>query len=205
MKKVLLVFISILSFTSIASLNWSTEQLSDSLAYENYDEVKSLSEDEKWAVLAYGFTDEVDYQDMNGFRREGEKYNLFNHNPKSVQKLIDDVISSALKLPQIPKGLIVYRGFKLAWRDGKCFVKGEIIQDKAFTSTTLSKKIANHFAFNRGEGKGAFLKLEIKEKQHGILITENDEDEVLLMPSRKISVTKAEVKDDKCFVEGFIE
>lgn len=202
MKNIILVLLFIGSFSAFANLNWSTEELADHLGYMNYADVGTLTNDEKWAVSAYGFTDETGYQDINGYLRYGDSYDLYNQTKDSVTKLIRDIFSTANKLPRIPKGLVVYRGFRLNFRKNKCFQKGEILTDKTFTSTTLSQKVANHFAFKRGSGKGAFLKLKIVSEQKGILITEYNEAEVLLIPNRKISITSSYEKDDKCFAEG---
>ncbi len=201
MKKLLTILIlsALFSISTVASSNWNVAQLTDHLGYHNYSEVQELTEDENWAIMAYGFTDETDYQDMNGYLRYGSDYDLYNQTEASVTKLINDVISAATKLPRIPKGLVVYRGFKLSWREDRCFSKGEVIPDKAFTSSTLNKRIAKHFAFKKGSGKGAFLTIELSSNQKGILITENDESEVLLMPGRKMTITDGHESNGKCF------
>jgi len=204
LKKLLLLF-ALISITSFASLDWNIERLQSHLGYGEYSEVKELNSDEAWAILAYGFTDETDYQDMNGYLRHGSDYKLYNQTEKSVKKLIDDIISAAEKLPRMPVGLIAYRGFKLKWRNDKCFSTGEVISDKAFNSMTLNKKIANHFAFKKETGKGAFLTLELGSSKKGIMIIENDEDEVLLMPGLNIKITKSFEEEGKCFAEGLVE
>lgn len=200
MKMILLCLIITGSFSSFASMDLIG--LSGQLEYSNYSEVESLSSDERWAVLAYGFTDETDYEDINGYLRHGDNYEFYNQTKESVTKLIKDIQSVANKLPEIAKGLVVFRGFKLKWRNDKCFIKGEEITDKAFISTTLNKKIAEHFAFKKGSGKGAFLTLKLRVSQRGILITENNEDEILLMPNRTIKITNSREVDGKCFAEG---
>jgi hypothetical protein len=200
----LVFFLLIGAYSSFANSTWNSKSLADYLGYTNYSEVSHLSSNESWAILAYGFTDETDYQDINGYLRYGKEYALYNQTESSVSKLINDVKSAARKLPKMPKGLVVYRGFKLNWRNGKCFKVGEIISDKAFTSSTLDKKIAKHFAFNKESGKGAFLTIELASKQTGILITENEEAEVLLMPNRKITITESFEKDSKCFSKGYL-
>ncbi len=204
MKKMLLVLTFFAANLSIAGFNWNIEQLASQLGYRNYDEFTALTADEKWSVLSYGFTDETDYQDINGHLRYGDNYDLYNQTTESVSKLIIDIYSTANKLPRIPKGLIVYRGFKLKWRKNKCFSKGEILKDKAFTSTTLNKKIANHFAFNKESGKGVLLTLQLSSAQKGILITENNEDEVLLMPNREITITHSYEKEGKCYTKAVL-
>jgi hypothetical protein len=181
------------------------EDLSKHLGYKNYSDVKSLTQEEAWSVMSYGFTEETDYQDINGYLRFGDQFELYNQTVSSVTKLINDIYSAASKLPKIPSGLIVYRGFQLTWRNGECFKAGEIVSDKAFTSTTLDTKIAHHFAFEKESGNGALLTLELASDQDGILITEYDEAEVLLMPNRKITIIESHKEGNKCLAKGRLE
>ncbi len=179
--------------------------LQDHLGYRNYSEVATLTEDENWAIMSYGFTDEVDYQDINGFLRFGVNYDLYNQSVSSVTKLIEHIKSAADKLPRMPKNLITYRGLKLKWREDRCFIKGEVLQDPAFLSTTLKLSTARHFAFYKQSGKGALLTISLSNEKRGILISENNENEVLFMPNTSLTITSSFIKNGECYAFAHLD
>ena len=73
-------------------------------------------------------------------------------------------------------------------------------------STTLSKKTAIHFAFNITSGKGALLSLKVGSKnQKAILISENDEEEVLLPPKKVIHILNSKIVKGKSYSYGIIK
>lgn len=204
MKNFALVLLFIFSQSLLAQTPMTMAQLTKHLGYSNYAESEKLTDDESWAIMAYTFTDETDYKDMNGYLRFGENYDLYNQTPKSVQKLIDDVISGMHKFPKIPKNVKLYRGTTLKYRGNKCFTQGEKLDEKAFLSTSLSKKVAKHFAFSMNSGKGALLTLKLNSQQTGLLITENNEAEILFPPGKKITITSSGEVNGKCYAEGVI-
>lgn len=204
MKKLFLLLIVFSSSVfAIEPFSLTFEELSLKLGYSNYTDNTQLSGDQNWSISAYTFNEEVDYQDMNGFLRFGSDFDLYNQTTASVTKLINDLNSSFLLFPTLPQGLTVFRGTRLGYRDNKCFEKGEVITNKSFLSTTLSNRVANHFAFVKGSGMGAVLSLVIKTKnQHAILISENDEHEVLLPSGTKFIITSSTLVNDECRAVG---
>jgi hypothetical protein len=201
----LLIFVFCNNALAVEPFTLSFEELSSKLGYANYTENEELSSDQNWSISAYTFNEETDYQDINGYLRFGDDYDLYNQTVKSVTKLINDLNSTFRMFPTLPQGLTVFRGTRLNYRGNKCFYKGEVVENKSFLSTTLSKHVANHFAFARGDGMGAVLTLIIKSKsQEAILISENDEHEVLLPHGTSFTITKSEVINDECFATGEI-
>jgi hypothetical protein len=196
-----LLFLAIFSSSvfAVEPFTLSFDELSKKLGYSNYTENEKLSTDQSWSISAYTFNEEVDYQDINGFLRSGTDYELYNQSIASVTKLINDLNSSFLLYPTLPQGLTVFRGTRLSYRGNKCFEKGEVISNKSFLSTTLSNRVADHFAFIEGSGMGAVLSLVINsKKQKAILISENNEHEVLLPSGTKFIIIRSTLINDQC-------
>ncbi len=204
MMKFLTLVSLFFTFPIFAEFNWNEVKLSEYLGYSNYANSSKLSKRQKFAIQYYAHLDETVYLDINAYLRGTKtEFNYYDY-PHQVQTDVNDIKEAASILPLIPKGLVLYRGIGLDWRDNKCFEAGETIEDKAFLSTSLYKRDANYYAFERLARPGALITLTLMSDQKGILISENNEGEILLMPDRKIQVTESIQIDGRCYVNGVL-
>mgnify|MGYP000483541321 CR=1 FL=1 len=88
---ILLLLVFCNSAFAVEAFTLSFEELSSKLGYANYTENNELSSDQNWSISAYTFNEETDYQDINGYLRFGDDFDLYNQTIKSVTKLINDL------------------------------------------------------------------------------------------------------------------
>tara|TARA_B110001454_G_C12723156_1_gene435783 strand:- start:11803 stop:12843 length:1041 start_codon:yes stop_codon:yes gene_type:complete len=110
--------------------------------YENYR--SSLTKAKRQAILAYKGTS---YGMVNKFLRTGES-SLVGKDLDTLKQVIKDVDDSIDDAPQIPRDIVLFRGIGSTSNSFGKAVVGDVVEDKAFTSTSLSIRTALNFANN---------------------------------------------------------
>lgn len=154
--------------------------------FENY--MNSLSKEKRESILAYKGTA---FGDVNRFLRK--RPSTFRDDEVVKIKNLIDLIDSAIdKGPSIPKNIVLFRGMSVKKTSSNAFAaakKGDIINDKAFTSTSLSVRTAMNFIHmhsmtNDRDSLGILQVIHIKEANRRGLYIEGQsiesESEVLI-------------------------
>ena len=93
--------------------------------------------------------------------------------------------------------LVLFRGLGLGWHGDKPFAAGEEFVDKGYVSTSVSYKVAEHFAVGMADGeekpsrRAVFVLYLARPGEKGLLIDKENEDEVILPHGRRFRVMAA--------------
>lgn len=145
--------------------------------------IKPLSKEEVDAVEQYTRSD--DYADLNAYLRTGQTGNdYFDRETR--------LLNSAIDKSELTEDVVVWRGVARAeLRDLN--IKLDEIELDAFTSTSLSRDIANKFA-GRKLDEAVIYKIKLPKGTHAIdamgISRKPEEREILLPPTGKFNIER---------------
>lgn len=155
-------------------------------AFRNQGPITGLEREAMYTYVGAG------YRDINGKLRGLESFgglpdNIITNYIKSIDGL--------MQKSYIAENIQVYRGFKPMPGVNMDDLIGFTIQDKAFTSTTISKNVALNFA--RESPSSVIFKIKVPKNTNGIVMNKRlpdslngVEEEVLLPRNAKFRITK---------------
>ena len=142
------------------------------------------------------YTDQEDplYGEINGYLRFYPKpYEWYGTGPDQAKTIVRHIDNIFKRTPALPSDLILFRGLGLGYRGNKPFEMGEEFTDKGYVSSSVSYKVAYHFAVEMGAAedkpsrRAIFVVYLSRPGEKGILI-DAGEDEVILGHGRTFRV-----------------
>ena len=151
--------------------------------------------DEVEDVHTYTGKNDAIYQEINGYLRfyPGE-YDWYGISPESAKIIVQHIDNVLARVPSLPRDLILFRGVGLRFRGNKGYEVNEEFLEKGYSSTSTSFKVARYFAIGGSEGEGVGSKNAVlviyqnSADTQGILVAEQDEDEVILRHGTRYKV-----------------
>ena len=181
----------------------STQNVASDVSARAYDEIfasqieytSTLDESVKESVFRYQQQGAEQLNNKLRGHRSSEVGQLSNKELSNIQKDLDITISNTA----LPNATRVYRGVNLEL-DGK---SGDIISDKGYWSTSLSRKGAEQF-LGVGGNKATVMEISLPAKHKGLLtdaVGGAGEAEVLLQRGLKFKITA--VRETSATVEKY--
>ncbi len=142
------------------------------------------------------YTDQEDplYGEINGYLRFYPKpYEWYGTGPDQAKVIVGHIDNIFKRVPALPSDLILFRGLGLGYRANKPFGIGEEFTDKGYVSSSVSYKVAYHFAVEMGDAeenpsrRAIFALYLSRPGEKGILV-DAGEDEVILGRGRTFRV-----------------
>jgi len=169
-------------------------------ALQGRDEVQAVAhfgatEDEVLDLTSYTSKHDPFYQEVNGYLRYyPAPYDWSGTSPEDARVMVKNIDKVFTRVPEVPADLALFRGLDLGFRDSRPYAVGEEFVDKGYVSTSVSYKVARHFAIGMNAcqdepstSRKAIFVLYLTRPEKGILIDQG-EDEVILDHGRKFRV-----------------
>lgn len=151
------------------------------------------------------------YANINTYLRSGKpKFGQFTDDQKKLVESVSKLVSSAIQKHQVKEPMTVYRGMKINDEPGmeqyKDLKVGSVIQDKGFTSTSVSKKVADKFSekLNRKD-QPVIMEISLKQGDYALPMDKyhkhSSEKEILLDKNTKFKVTEVKERSGVKYVK----
>lgn len=197
--RVIFILLGFLLSINVFSQEMGYQDLVKILGYHPYPyQNELLNDDEREAVTNYTYYDAEFYVDINGHLRGTAEDFWFYRDVKEIDedvRLIDGVIN---KLKALPKDLVLFRGISLGFREEKFFNVDEIIIDKAYLSSSTSRKVSYYFS-NSKKNSAIFIFYSSQKRFSGAAVNDM-EDEILLPRNSILKIMKEKKKGTKQIV-----
>jgi len=197
-KKILTLFVLALSQTAQAG-TYDFKKLHHDLGYEETSNYFGASPEAIDDLSQYTDKFEDYFAQINGYLRfYPHDYEWSGVGPNEAKIMVSKIDEIFIKIPPLPSDIILFRGLTMQWHHDLPFEIGEEYEDKAYISTTTTKSIAEYFGngMNKDEQKekGTVLALYFNSPESkGILIDQENEDEVMLQHDQKFRMMERQL------------